>query len=443
MPIINSLGTLTYPKIYYYSLPSGAWINLAVDQTNTLETFVSGIDRVSTNINVDSNYNTYITSFDPSTTSSTYVSKFNTSGVNSFYENFLNTDGVKLLAVETDSAGNIYLAGVNTRRVISNVYPTIFVTKVDSAGTVQWQNQYYTTLNNDTGLGIRLDASNNVYVIATGLTSIGNRRIGEFLKINGGTGSLTWSNFIISTVTVNIWDSIVDGSGNSYLVVSKNTSPGAPTYYIQKYNSSGVQQWEKTINTTIRSICLVDINIAVSTLDGIIVLNTSGTILNQTSAGMNLTDSRICSDSSANLYVMGTTAGSPYYVKLCKFDSSYNTSWVNRISVAGATSAATVSGIAINGITESYITFAYGQYDNPNNLMWAYNLPTNGEILKTGTYSLGGYTITYENTTLVNTPTSYTSTTSTDLPASSGSFTTQALSLTNILGSGLWSNLPL
>lgn len=444
MPIINSLGTLTYPKIYYYSLPTGGWISLLPNKINSLYTpiITTGSNNSSLNIVVDSN-NTYIGTTTVNTitydNSAGYLSQLNTDGYDTLTEYFTTTRAVKILGSVVDSSGNIYAAGVCTRIVGSNNYYSIYVAKTNSIGSLLWENVYYSSLNNDNGLGIKIDSSNNLYIVALGYGGSPARNFGQLLKLNS-SGTLQWSKtFATTSNSVKITSIDIDSSNYIYIVINNTTN-----YFIQKYDSSGTLIWNKEINTTIISICTVGSNIAVSTLNGIIVLDSSGTIIGQKSAGLNALNTRICADNLNNIYILASTSGSPYYIKICKFDSSYNTEWINLLTTTNAYQSAILSGIDMN-VSDNFITLAFEQYQQTpvsRNLMWAYNLPVSGSIPKTGIYNVGGYITTYSTSTVVNTTTTFTSVAG-GLTTTALSFTTASVPAYNSGSSGLWTNILL
>ena len=446
MPIINSLGTLTYPKVYYYSLPTGSWISLITGKINSLYTPVNtaGTNFSSTNIRTDSSFNSYIGTTDVNTVtfdhSAGLLSELDLDGYNTSIIGFSTAGAVKILGSVQDSSGNDCVVGVNTRVVGANYYYSFYVAKFDSSGTLIWQNVLYSAFNNDSSFGIQIDSSDNLYLIGTSRGGSPARRYGDFFKVDS-SGSLVWSYYKNdSTADVDILSHVIDASNNLYFITTDSTN-----YYIEKYNSSGTNQWIKQINTTIKSICLVGSNIAVSTLDGIIVLNSSGSILGQKSAGLGATNTRICSDSSNNLFVIGSLNSSPYQIKVCKFDNTYTTSWASQITTTYASQAAILSGIAMNN-NDDNITLAFEQYQaspTNNNMMWAYNLPSNGLIPRRGIYTVGGYRTEYHKISAVNSSTSFTSTTATGLSTGSLSLTSTSVSTTFSTGSNLWTNLIL
>ena len=77
------------------------------------------------------------------------------------------------LDVTTDSSGNIYVTGETGEGLDGNTnsgFSDIFLVKYNPSGTKQWTKQLGTS-DNDSGLGVTTDSSDNIYV--TGTTSGG------------------------------------------------------------------------------------------------------------------------------------------------------------------------------------------------------------------------------------------------------------------------------
>jgi hypothetical protein len=114
------------------------------------------------------------------------------------YSSYLGANGAECLAIATDEAGNIYLAGRTlvggTVPVVNALQPTqgggadVFVAKLDPAGANLIYCTYLGGSGNDEGLGIAVDRQQNAYV--TGVTDSPNFPVtpGAFqATIAGGT----------------------------------------------------------------------------------------------------------------------------------------------------------------------------------------------------------------------------------------------------------------
>jgi Beta-propeller repeat len=98
------------------------------------------------------------------------------------YSSYLGANGAECLAVATDEAGNIYVAGrttapgviplVNAFQPTPGGGPDAFVAKLDPAGASLIYCTYLGGSGNDEGLGIAVDRQQNAYV--TGVTSSPN-----------------------------------------------------------------------------------------------------------------------------------------------------------------------------------------------------------------------------------------------------------------------------
>jgi Beta-propeller repeat len=99
------------------------------------------------------------------------------------YSSYLGANGAECLAIATDEAGNIYIAGRTAAAgiipVVNAFQPTsngggsdVFVAKLDPTGTNLIYSTYLGGTGNDEGLGIAVDRQENAYV--TGVTTSPN-----------------------------------------------------------------------------------------------------------------------------------------------------------------------------------------------------------------------------------------------------------------------------
>ena len=185
-------------------------------------------------------------------------------------------------AIAVDAGGNVYITGFSeyTWQGDGNADPIhpysgsfdIFVLKLNSAGAYQWHTFYGSAdgfLVDDSGLGIALDASGNVYVTGTSPASwqgdgdadplhphSGSSVDIFVLKLNSN-GVYQWHTFYGTDPYYDGGHGIaVDGSGNVYITgLSNNTWQGdrntAPLHpyssggdiFVLKLNSAGAYQW--------------------------------------------------------------------------------------------------------------------------------------------------------------------------------------------------------
>lgn len=107
-------------------------------------------------------------------------------------------------SIAVDSSGNVYVAG----RSFYGDYPSGFVAKYNSSGTIQWQRILYSPSKGLDLEGVAVDSSGNVY--AVGQDNSNNR--GVVFKYNS-SGSLQWQKQLYYTGASNaIRGCIVSGS---------------------------------------------------------------------------------------------------------------------------------------------------------------------------------------------------------------------------------------
>jgi hypothetical protein len=168
--------------------------------------------------------------------------------------------------IAVDSGGNIYVVGSSdtswgspVRPYSGDSYTDAFVAKFTSSGALTW-NTFLGGNFVDTGRGIAVDGSGNVYVAGISDAKWGNP-VRAFTaenifaaKLNSSTGALIWHTFLGGGIfTTPGIDIAVDGSGNVYVVgPCDDPTWGSPLHAyaggssdasIAKLTSSGVLTW--------------------------------------------------------------------------------------------------------------------------------------------------------------------------------------------------------
>lgn len=170
--------------------------------------------------------------------------KYNSSGVLQYQKTLVDAYlAVNVYDCKTDSSGNLYLAGLTVNNT-TNGYDGI-VLKLDSSGSITWQRRIYSN-NTDAILGINVDSSGNVYVC--GYTSSSSTaappRKGIILKYNS-SGVLQWQRELASLRDVFSSNVVIDSTGSIYVAsYFQDSNPGDIFGSLVKYNSSGVLQWQ-------------------------------------------------------------------------------------------------------------------------------------------------------------------------------------------------------
>jgi hypothetical protein len=290
-----------------------------------------------------------------------------------------------------DSSGNLYGCG----------YRTIY--KYNSSGSIQWQKNVTSATTTTIWRSIEVDSSGNIYVIRAG--DLGPSGSFVLYKISS-TPAITWQKSITAVYGWYLSDSAVsvDSSGNVYVVATENNGMGIGYAVLMKFNSSGTIQWSRKINDVV-GIGAAH-SVIVDSADNVYVswsfnpnayitkFNSSGT--EQWTRSINLGDTTglvgVSIDSSNNIYFTGQFTSTNIRTFIVKYNSSGTIQWQrsiratltaggsNRNLSSTACSVDSTNGqIALSGILDTEF--------------FAARLPIDGS--KTGTYTLGLYTIFY------------------------------------------------
>jgi hypothetical protein len=274
-----------------------------------------------------------------------------------------------------DNAGNVYLTGIYAGKVGfdaitltstksgSQYTPDMFVAKYNAGGVVQWAKSFGSKNGMDSGNGIEIDATGNLY--AAGLYTNKSTSCGEQYDINliklDNNGNQLWQKRYASNVTPcngnNFTNDLaLDATGNPHIcgtfagTVSFGTGSGmsvtalgAEDTFVAKINSSGVTQWVRAAGTTGSDQC------------GAVYVGTSGNVYTGGRINSNSFLTKYNSTGTAQWTVNpfpGSTTGN---INNADSDLLVNDSKTGFLQVSAATGAVmntdSILGYGVTGIT--------------------------------------------------------------------------------------------
>ena len=314
-----------------------------------------------------------------------FIWKYDTNG-NLLWQKFIGTSADEYpqqgsSKLEIDSSGNVYFP-------IRDSHSTF---KVDSSGNTIWAREWNAT--SAAAQSCMVDSSGNVYTI--GYTSGGTRA--SIIKYNS-SGTLQWQKRFGSGGNINYFRcGTLDNSGNIWAAGFYQSNAYFYLQYIEPDGSFGVRKAYSISSTT----SLESIVTNPSTSDMYMIgyyrvgtdyqvytfrFNGSGDL--QSIATLNTTTGNdlgvsIALDSSGNVYVSGSQAsGSSFIVK---YNSSLTLQWQRQVAVSGANYGESLS---IDSNDDLYLSLGAG-----STFTITMKVPSDGSL--TGTYNVGGTTVTY------------------------------------------------
>lgn len=281
--------------------------------------------------------------------------------------------------VLVDNSGNVYLS-LNNPGTGDAV-----VAKVSAAGSVVWAkniNSYY-------------------YVNAVALTpdqtkllcSAGTYEDDKPFLMNTSDGSIAWAN---NMTAMSVQNGYTGGLSNTYAYFAGYERSGSNQGFIRQMNvSNGTTNWAKWYNdgTSVTTACFVDSSSNVyvggylTSGSYFIKINSSGTLQWQKYFGSGQQFPKWGGvDSLGNVYVQHNSGTVSYLIKL---NSSGVVQWQR--SITGAAGTSNSGTVAVLNDSNIFVTFSAsdGSYVNAYQMV----VPTDGS--KTGTYTVGGKTLTY------------------------------------------------
>ena len=206
-----------------------------------------------------------------------WVAKLNTSGTVVWVRSFGSNGSDWGNGVGVDGAGNVYVSGgmqgsvtFGSTTLTSAGNNDLFLTKLNTSGTVQWATRVGGTGDDNGGWlqGLAVDSAGNsfvsgqiqgtVTVAGSTLTSAGG--LDAFVGKVNSSGVWQWGAIGGSTDSEHAYGVALDGQGGAYLTgLHRGASTfgsisighsGSEDAYVARVNSSGTWQWVRTIHGT-------------------------------------------------------------------------------------------------------------------------------------------------------------------------------------------------
>ncbi len=323
----------------------------------------AGDTDIVTAMTIDHDHNTYVTGYSNGNgTGKDFATvKYSQSGeqlwIALYNNNEVNSDDIAK-GVAVDASGNVYVTGSSFGNGTFDDYITI---KYSPSGSQLWSSRYNGKGNDqDIPSAILVDGLGNIFV--TGY-SVGATTSEDYatIKYNSG-GSQQW----IATYNNKLMDDIdiatsmvLDGSGNIYVTGYSIGTGSQEDYATVKYNSAGVELWNKRYNGTGNGYDI-----------------TTGLAL----------------DAAENVYVSGYSFGSSTAEDFAtiKYNSGGDELWVARYNGPSNSFDITTS-IAVDNLNNVYIAgYSYNnatsedyttiKYSSDGNEMWVASFDGSGDF---------------------------------------------------------------
>ena len=264
------------------------------------------------------------------TTHSATIGKLNIDGTLAWTRSLGgNTSGDEMIyAMACDSSGNVYAVGYCNNTSYTSGAIDILLCKYDTSGNLQWQRLLGNASGSpsETGYGIVIDSSDNIFLSAYGEHSVGTSNGAIIAKYNT-SGTLQWNyNY------ADVWHRqyynrgiSLDSSGNIYFGGQQYDIYGGSQGFVGKVNSSGTFQWMHT---------------------------------DQNSGSGSIQGQDVAADSSGNVYlcglqsrelIYGATGGEDWF--LSKFNSSGVLQWTRILGGTPTANAAYSGNDAAYGVS--------------------------------------------------------------------------------------------
>jgi hypothetical protein len=288
--------------------------------------------------------------------------------------------------------------------VIANQGADVFISVFNEDGSLAWQKNYNSSgTNNDYGIGLFVDAANNIYICGT--TDNGTTGNNDVLVIKySANGNLIWANTFNSTFSKDdIATAIkVDATGNAFVAMRSQSGLFNYDFLTLKWNVNGILQWQSRYDNS--GFIDTPIGIEFDANNNIISVGASGSsfdnwdyiavkydsIGNQiglirnsvVGTGYDL-PTAIKRDNSGNIYITGSGSsdGVNYDIKTTKISSNFSVLWTRNFDGFGKKDTGNDIDVDADGnvIVGGFVTddnnvkkLRLIKYDAAGNQIWNY-----------------------------------------------------------------------
>jgi hypothetical protein len=330
-----------------------------------------------------------------------FIRKYNSSGSAVWLRQLGTKELDTSFGISADDLGNVFIAG----RTEGNLGGTnagngdAFVSKYNSDGSFQWSRQVGTP-SSDIGFEVAADGFGNVYINGHTNGSLGGANAGEsdsFLTKIDTAGNLQWSRQQGTTVGDGGEGLTADGTGGVYasgftMGNLGTANAGSSDAFVSRYDSAGNLLWTRQLGTSAddaSSAAAADVFgnvfIAGHTLGGlggpsagdrdafVAKYNSAGTLMWTRQIGTSSLEEAfgVTADELGNVYLSGYTHVDPINatsgkddIFIAKYDGSGNLMWTQQLGTSAEERSQSISADGFGNIYAAGYT--HGTFGGPN-----------------------------------------------------------------------------